>query len=77
MAAVVEVKYFNTFILKKTNYLEEPIWNGSYGVPEDLSGYPVVLQAGTGNNNWAIEESRIRGGYNNTTVDFGVKGLYC
>ena len=73
MAAVVEVKYFNTFILKKTNYLEEPIWNGSYGVPEDLSGYPVVLQAGTGNNNWAIEESRIRGGYNNTTVDFGVK----
>ena len=24
-------------------------------------------------NDWAIEESRIRGGYNNTTVDFGVK----
>ena len=23
--------------------------------------------------NWAIEEARIRGGYNNTTVDFGVK----
>ena len=24
-------------------------------------------------NDWVIEESRIRGGYNNTTVDFGVK----
>ena len=24
-------------------------------------------------NDWIIEESRIRGGYNNTTVDFGVK----
>ena len=24
-------------------------------------------------NNWAIEESRIRGGYNNTSTDYGVK----
>jgi len=72
MGAVIEVKYFNTFILKKTINDDEPIWNGSFGVPEDLGGYKVV--AGTGqNNDYAIEESRIRGGYNNTTVDFGVK----
>ena len=70
-SAVVEVKYFNTFILKKTNATDEPIWNGSFGIPEDIGGYPVV--SSTSPANWAIEESRIRGGYNNTTVDFGVK----
>lgn len=70
-SAVVEVKYFNTFVLKKTNRTDEPIWNGSLGVPESLGGYPIVNS--TSSANWAIEESRIRGGYNNTTVDFGVK----
>jgi hypothetical protein len=72
MGASLEIKYFNTFILKKTNSDDEPIWNGSFGIPEDLGGYPVVDPL-TGGSNWAIEESRIRGGYNNTTVDFGVK----
>jgi hypothetical protein len=72
MAASVEVKYFNTFVLKKTNNDEEPIWNGSFGIPQDMGGYPVLTGI-TGNNNWNIEESRIRGGYNNTTIDFGVK----
>lgn len=72
MAASLEIKYFNTFILKKTNSDDEPIWNGSFGIPQDLGGYPVVSPL-TGGSNWAIEESRIRGGYNNTTVDFGVK----
>ena len=72
MGASLEIKYFNTFILKKTNSDDEPIWNGSFGIPQDLGGYPVVSPL-TGGSNWAIEESRIRGGYNNTTVDFGVK----
>ena len=73
MGAVIEVKYFNTFILNKTNNGSEmPIWNGSRGIPKDLGGYDVV--SGTVNaNNWVIEESRIRGGYNNTSVDFGAK----
>ena len=72
MGAVIEVKYFNTFILKKTISDDEPVWNGSFGVPQDLGGYKVV--AGNGETaDYAIEESRIRGGYNNTTVDFGVK----
>ena len=70
--AVIEVKYFNTFLLKKTSKSEEPIWNGSFGIPENIGGYPVVTSIND-DNNWAIEESRIRGGYNNTTVDFGVK----
>jgi len=71
MGAVVEVKYFNTFILKKTNNQDEPIWNGSFGIPEAIGGYERV--SSSDDKNWAIEESRIRGGYNNTTVDFGAK----
>jgi len=73
MGAVIEIKYFNTFTLHKTNNGSEmPIWNGSRGIPEDLGGYEVV--PGTvDENNWVIEESRITGGYNNTSVDFGVK----
>ena len=62
---VIEVKYFNSFVLKKVNGTAD-------GPDGDLGGYPVVSPL-TGGNNWAIEESRIRGGYNNTSVDFGVK----
>ena len=74
MPATIEVKYFNTFILKKTlsaaNDANQPIWNGSFGIPaSNDGGYPVVASTGTANN-WAIEESRIRGGFNNTSVDF-------
>ena len=74
MAAVIEVKYFNTFLLKKTAIAGAagPIWNGSFGIPEIIGGYPVVSTSLSADN-WVIEESRIRGGYNNTTVDFGVK----
>ena len=73
MGAVIEVKYFNTFILKKSIEDDEPVWNGSFGVPITVPGsYPVVSNTAS-TNNYAIEESRIRGGYNNTTVDFGVK----
>tara|TARA_R110001632_G_scaffold6374_3_gene26181 strand:- start:1711 stop:3408 length:1698 start_codon:yes stop_codon:yes gene_type:complete len=75
--AVIEVKYFNTFLLKQVNTAsEKPVWNGSFGIP-GLSnglagGYPVVSSVG-GNFQWALEESRIRGGYNNTSTDYGAK----
>ena len=72
MGAVVEVKYFNSFILKKTSAESQPIWNGSFGIPETIGGYSVVADEFNGTN-WAIEEARIRGGYNNTSVDFGAK----
>ena len=49
-----------------------PIWNGSRGIPSSIGGYEVG-PSGTDDNDWVIEESRIRGGYNNTSVDFGVK----
>tara|TARA_R100000353_G_scaffold61634_1_gene48714 strand:- start:9450 stop:10937 length:1488 start_codon:yes stop_codon:yes gene_type:complete len=79
MAAIVEVKYFNTFLLKKVNanitspnYGDIPVWNGSNGIPASKGGYPSSTNTDIGNN-WVIEESRINGGYNNTTVSFGAK----
>ena len=75
MGAIIEVKYFNTFLLKKTtnsDYNGE--WNGSLGIPESLGGYPGPVTPFTQEEyNWVIEESRITGGYNNTSVDFGVR----
>ena len=44
MGAVVEVKFFNSFVLKKIdNAGSDLIWNGSFGVPSTLpGGYPVT-----------------------------------
>jgi len=72
MGAIIEVKFYNTFLLKKTvNPSNQPIWDGSRGIPTSLEGYSRGGVAST--DNWSIEESRIRGGYNNTNIDYGVK----
>jgi len=73
MGAIVEVKFFNNFILKKTINQSQPVWMGSYGIPSDKSGYPIISGLTTQEENWAIEESRIRGGYNNTSTAYGAK----
>jgi hypothetical protein len=77
--ALIEVKFFNSFVLRKTVDEEPlsagpgvPIWQGSRGIPQVVGGYAQ----GTAFNseyNWVIEESRIRGGYNNTSVSLGAK----
>ena len=74
MGAVVEVKYFNSFVLKKVATADNNImWNGSDGIPSNVAGgYPVVNNTNVPSN-WAIEEARIRGGYNNTSTDYGAK----
>ena len=82
MAAIIEVKFFNTYILKKTNSAGTDgagtaMWNGSLGIPLSLGGYPRTTPQIPDNENtagnWSIEESRIRGGYNNTSTDYGAK----
>ena len=80
MAAIVEVKYFNSFLLKKTipsgaTSSTPPIWNGSTGVPvrnPNIGSYPRTNQTDQ-NYSWFVEESRIRGGYNNTNISYGVR----
>ena len=79
MPANIQVKYFNSFWLKKTvqstgmagtNYA--PTFPGLEWNP---TGYPVFpgLAANDDTFNWIIEEARIRGGYNNTSTDYGVR----
>lgn len=78
MAASIEIKYFNTFLLKKVLSSDladyKPVYGGSFGIPEEIGGYPAPgLIASPNKKEWVIEEARIQGGYNNTSVDFGVK----
>jgi hypothetical protein len=76
MGAIVEVKYFNSFLLKKTMPSDQdvaPVWKGSTGVPAGTNGSYPVPSSTDQNYSWFVEESRIRGGYNNTNVDYGVR----
>ena len=89
MGAIIEVKYFNSFVLRKTIAeralppavpplnTDTVVWNGSFGIPVSEGGYPhYPSTVGAHTNdiyNWTIEEARIRGGYNNTSTDYGVK----
>lgn len=77
--------YYEGFIVERTsddtfvlNEAPDPVITGNpqmeFGPIEDFSqipqAYPVENEP---NSDWFIEEARIRGGYNNTSVDFGVK----
>ena len=83
MSAVVEVKFYNSFLLRKTVTEESPApaeikWNGSMGVPKDIPGaFPIYTDQTNDevvkNKCWVIEESRIEGGFNNTEMGYGVK----
>lgn len=75
---------YNGFITKRiddNNFEVSPIPSpaisggaatATFGEIEDFTNIPR-LYTGSNDDDWFIEESRIRGGYNNTTVDFGVK----
>jgi hypothetical protein len=81
MPANIQVKYFNSFWLKKTVQNFKPVAGQSYydpifpGLEYNPTGYPTFpgFAADDQRLNWIIEEARIRGGYNNTSTDYGVK----
>jgi len=81
MGAIVEVSYFNSYKLVSLGGSA-----GSYGtyagLPWNPPGYPefpvnATVDAANPSNDideryeWYVEEARIRGGYNNTSVAFG------
>jgi hypothetical protein len=58
-----------------SNEITEEIPEGTtikFGAIKDFSYVPETYNS-TPESDWYIEEARIRGGYNNTSVDFGVK----
>ena len=85
MAVTKEITYFNSFLVKKviqkTGASYPTVSNKAAtwpALPWNPEGYPLFpLLADTDNDAnsscWYIEESRIRGGYNNKQIDFGVK----
>ena len=88
MSTIREITYFNSFIVKKlveSNDGEpgggKAVWPG---LPWNPNGYPTfpnlvstdVYPSGDDDvYMWYIEESRIRGGYNNDQVDLGVRAF--
>ena len=78
MSTTIEVKYFNTFLIKKlvnvVNASSQPtapysdVPGGNTSVSPSIPPY-----AANTTYDWYIEEARIRGGYNNTITDLGVK----
>ena len=66
--AVIEVKYFNTFLIKKI----ASVVSANPQPTAPFASVPGSYVANT-TEDWYVEESRIKGGYNNTSVDFGVK----
>jgi len=80
MPANIQVKYFNSFWLKKAvqtvdlkvNGAYEPTFPGLEWNPTDYPTWPG-LTVNDATLNWIIEEARIRGGYNNTSTDYGVR----
>ena len=68
MSATIEVKYFNTFLIKKLKSVVEATTKPT----APFANIPSDYVANT-TYDWYIEEARIRGGYNNTIVDLGVK----
>jgi hypothetical protein len=74
MSTTIEIDYFNSYLVKKIKT----------SLKTDVSAFPGVSYPGvlavTGNNandysnrNYFVEESRIRGGFNNVSTDLGVR----
>ena len=82
MATTLEVSYFNTFWVKRLkNLTQYQDREGDGSVANQLGGTTTstpdpTTGAGYVNSNvfedWFVEESRIQGGFNNTSVDLSL-----
>ena len=69
MSTTLELNYFNTFWLKKLKNVVNETPSAPAAPYNNVPRAYISVPA----EDWYIEESRIRGGYNNLTVDLGVK----
>ena len=83
---ILPISYYNSFVCKKTGFISStltttykpyvPIFPSLwYGAPNfsEFSQNTETESTYVDDKNWFIEESRIQGGYNNTSVSFGVR----
>ena len=91
MAATIEISFFNSYWMKAVNSSgtgsgnAEPVWpNGyPYNASTPISGVPAFPGSAVDSTgdipprqiNWYIEESRIRGGFNNTQTDLSPRAF--
>lgn len=81
MSYTIGVKYFNAFWLKRIQATGSGTGPYTYawpGLPWNPTGYPVFPFASTPlpgltYNNFYVEESRIKGGFNNAQISLGVR----
>ena len=87
MAYQLKVKYFNSFVLRKvvkTGDVQTGSWPslpwaptaiGTDGISRSYPTFPWGVYGTTANEyvNWYLEESRIKGGFNNSIMDLGVR----
>ena len=78
MGLLKEIAYFNSFLVKKvvednSGAAGKATWPSFPWDPVGYPKFPLLASASHNNVSWYIEESRIRGGYNNKQVDFGAK----
>lgn len=78
MSKTLEVKYFNSFLLKKTikSATGAALWCGDPADPKYYPLFPVEVDNTTTSviaKDWYLEESRIYGGFNEDEVDLGVR----
>ena len=82
MGAIVEVSYFNSYKLVSLGFGASSGYGSYAGLPWNPPGYPEFPVNADGDAadpnlsvdqryEWYVEEARIRGGYNNTSVAFG------
>ena len=73
MSAIIEVDWFNSYIIRKVRSQNQVggATNTVFGSPGIAIG--VDTSTTSSNLNYFIEESRIRGGYNNTATDNGAR----
>jgi len=76
MAISIDVNFFNSFVVKRvyasdgTGANDQMPYASNQGTRATSWTTPIVSNP---TYDWYIEESRIRGGYNNTAMDIGVK----
>ena len=73
MSAIIEIDWFNSYIIRKVRSQNQVggSANTTFGSPGVAPG--VDINTSSSDLNYFIEESRIRGGYNNTATDNGAR----